>query len=112
MTMPRNRYLSDYWAPSLSQVLFWSYATIIGIAAGFSIASGQLLIAASLIAAIFIVRIWLESTMILFEVRDLLSDIRDQSRTAAHAERQAESPFSAPPQKSSSTSAEHRLKFD
>jgi len=77
MNAPRP-YLRAFWTPALGMLLFWGYAVVAGITAAFALARGAIVVALVFVGTIVVARVWVEMTLILFQIHDVLVSIRDQ----------------------------------
>ena len=87
--MKKGRESVSYATPDLWRVLFWGYAILVGLGVGLAIFAGDWWMALGSIASIFVLRIWLESVLVLFDIRGLLVDLRDVPRGVADAQKEA-----------------------
>lgn len=78
----KGPYFRDFWTPSLGIIVFWFGALVCCLLAGFSLSAGLMLPALLWIAAIFALRMAVEALVVLFQIHDVLVEIRDQGQRA------------------------------
>ena len=78
-----------FYTPQFGVVLFWLSAVPLLIAGGILLVQGSVVMGITMIASALFFRVFFETMTVLFQIHDVLCEIRDADKTkAAEAERQ------------------------
>lgn len=82
----KKPYLASFWTPDLANILFWFFALVFGVAAGSAFYIGSWGMGFFFLGAILGTRVAVECVVILFQIHDVLTDIRQQGDSTMQKE--------------------------